>query len=157
MSKAALMYALITVLAWGLAPLFDKLLARELSPWTIVLIRTFAAMIIITIFAIASGALQELRALPEKGISVWVIVGAAVVSALLGGLIGQLAYYQALSMADASRVVPITSTYPLIAAIAAIAVYREPLTWPKIGGALLIVLGVVLVSGVLTKTPEMPQ
>lgn len=154
MPKIALVYALVAVLAWGLAPLFDKFLARELSPWTIVLIRTFAAMIIITVYAIASGAIAELRALPEKSISPWLIIGAAVISALLGGLIGQMAHYQALSMADASRVVPITSTYPLIAALAAIAVYREPLTWPKIGGALLIVIGVVLVSGVLTKGPQ---
>lgn len=154
MPKLALMYALIAVLAWGLAPLFDKFLARELSPWTIVLIRTLAAMVIIAVYAIGSGAIAELRALPEKSISPWVIVGAAVVSAMLGGLIGQLAHYQALSMADASRVVPITSTYPLIAALAAIAVYREPLTWPKMAGALLIVVGVVLVSGVLTKGPQ---
>ena len=148
------LYALIAVLAWGISPLFDKLLARELSPWTIVLIRTFAAMIIITVYAIASGAVAELRALPEKSISPWLIIGAAVISAMLGGLIGQLAHYHALSMADASRVVPITATYPLIASLAAIAVYREPLTWPKIGGALLIVIGVVLVSGVLTKGPQ---
>lgn len=143
------LYALIAVLAWGLAPIFDKLLARELSPWTIMLIRTFVAMLIITVYAIASGALAELRALPDKQISPWALIGAAVGSALLGGLIGQLANYQALALADASRVVPLTSTYPLVAALAAIAIYREPLTPHKIVGALLIVAGVILVSGVL--------
>lgn len=150
------LYALIAVLAWGISPLFDKLLARELSPWTIVLIRTFAAMIIITVYAVASGSIAELRALPEKQISPWLLIGAAVASALLGGLIGQLANYQALAMADASRVVPMTSTYPLIAALAAIAVYREPVTPHKLIGALLIVAGVILVSGVLNSQPHQP-
>ncbi|NLO07167.1 MAG: EamA family transporter [candidate division WS1 bacterium] len=144
------LYALIAVIAWGLAPVFDKLLARELSPWTIVLIRTFAAMIIITVYAVASGSIAELRALPEKNISPWVIVGAAVASALLGGLVGQLANYQALAMADASRVVPMTSTYPLVAALAAVAIYREPLTPYKVVGTLLIIVGVIMVSGVLS-------
>ena len=144
------LYALIAVIAWGLAPVFDKLLARELSPWTIVLIRTLAAMIIITVYAVASGSIAELRALPEKNISPWVIVGAAVASALLGGLVGQLANYQALAMADASRVVPMTSTYPLVAALAAVAIYREPLTPYKVVGTLLIIVGVIMVSGVLS-------
>lgn len=151
-----MLYALIAVLAWGLAPIFDKLLARELSPWTIVLIRTFAAMIIITVYAVVSGSLAELRALPEKQISPWALIGAAVASALLGGLIGQLANYQALALADASRVVPMTSTYPLVAALAAIAIYREPVTPHKIVGALLIVAGVIMVSGVLNSQPQQP-
>jgi len=149
MPKLAFMYALIAVLAWGLAPVFDKFLARELSPWTIVLVRSFVAMIIIAIYAISAGALTELRELPDKSAPLWMIVGGVLASALLGSLIGQLAYYYAMAGADASRVVPITSTYPLIAAVAAIAIYREPLTPHKVAGALLIVAGVILVSGVL--------
>lgn len=156
MSKLAFMYALIAVLAWGLAPVFDKFLARVLSPGTIVLIRTTVTMIIVAVYAISTGALTELRGLRGGDVPVWMIVGAGVASAMLGGLIGQLAYYFAMSGADASRVVPITSTYPLVAALAAIAVYREPLTPHKIIGALLIVAGVILVSGVLNHQPEQP-
>ncbi len=156
MSKLALMYALIAVLAWGLAPVFDKFLARVLSPWTIVLIRTTVTMIIVAVYAIRSGALSEIRALSSGDVPIWMIVGAVVASAMLGGLIGQLAYYYAMAGADASRVVPITSTYPLVAALAAIAVYREPLTPYKVIGALLIVAGVILVSGVLNSQVQEP-
>jgi len=154
MPKLAFMYALIAVLAWGLAPVFDKFLARELSPWTIVLLRSFVAMIVIAIYAISAGALTEVRELSDKSVPLWMIVGGVLASALLGSLIGQLAYYYAMSGADASRVVPITSTYPLIAAVAAIAIYREPVTPHKILGALLIVAGVILVSGVLNPQVE---
>ncbi|MGD9497244.1 MAG: EamA family transporter [Armatimonadota bacterium] len=149
MPKLAFAYALIAVFAWGLAPVFDKFLARELSPWTIVLLRTCAGLVLIGAYAISTGALRELRELSEKSVPMWMIIGGAVMSSLFGALIGQLAYYYAMSGADASRVVPITSTYPLVAAIAAIAIYREPLTPHKIIGALLIVAGVIMVSGVL--------
>lgn len=87
-------------------------------------------------------------------VAAWLIVVAAVGSAVLAGLIGQIAYYQALGHADTSLVVPITSAYPLIAAMASIAIFREPVTWPKLLGAALIVAGVVLVSGVVGPQPE---
>jgi len=156
MSRVAFMYALVAVLAWGLAPVFDKFLARELSPWTIVLLRTAAGLVLISTYAIATGALNELRELAHNSVPLWMIIGGVVMSSLLGALIGQLAYYHAMSGADASRVVPITSTYPLVAAIATIAVYREPLTPHKIIGALLIVAGVILVSGVLNPQIQEP-
>jgi len=68
-------------------------------------------------------------------------------SALLGSLIGQVAYYSAMRHADASLVVPITATYPLVGAMLAIALLREPLTASKVGGALLVVAGLALLSG----------
>ncbi|MBD3293702.1 MAG: EamA family transporter, partial [Armatimonadia bacterium] len=87
-------------------------------------------------------------------VAAWLIIVAAVGSAVLAGLIGQIAYYQALGHADTSRVVPITSAYPLVAAIASIAIFREGVTWPKLVGAVLIVAGVVLVSGVFSQQAE---
>ena len=163
MSRIALLYALIAVLAWGLAPIFDKILKQGLSSWTAVFLRTIVVMIIITIAAIQSGAFTEIREMFAQGeasygegnapVATWLIIVAAVGSALLAGLIGQVAYYHALGHADASRVVPITSAYPLVAALSAIALFREPVTGPKLLGTVLIVAGVVLVSGVLTQ-PE---
>lgn len=163
MSRLALMYALVAVLAWGLAPIFDTILKSGLSAWAATFIRTIASMIVITIVCWQAGAFGEIRTMIEQGgaasgegepVAAWLIVVAAVGSALLAGLIGQIAYYQALGLADTSRVVPITSSYPLIAALASIAVFREPVTWPKLLGAVLIVAGVVLVSGVLGPQPE---
>jgi bacterial/archaeal transporter family protein len=161
MSRIALMYALIAVLAWGLAPIFDKILKQGLSSWTAVFLRTVVVMIIITIVAVQSGALVEIREMLAQGeaaygegdapVAAWLIIVAAIGSALLAGLIGQVAYYHALGYADASRVVPITSAYPLVAALAAIALFREPITAPKLVGTVLIIVGVVLVSGVLTQ------
>jgi len=158
MSRLALMYALVAVLAWGLAPVFDTILKSGVSAWTATFIRSLAGMLIITIVCWQMGAFEEIRTMLEEGgassgegepVAAWLIMVAAVGSALLAGLIGQIAYYQAIGHADTSRVVPITSAYPLVAALASIAIFREPITWPKLLGAVLIVAGVVLVSGVL--------
>jgi transporter family protein len=160
MSRIALLYALTAVLAWGLAPIFDTILKSGVSAWTATFIRTIAAMIIITVVAWRAGAFEEIRLMIEQGgaasgegepVAAWLIIVAAVGSALLAGLIGQIAYYQALGLADTSRVVPITSSYPLVAALASIVIFREGFSWPKLAGALLIVVGVMLVSGVFTQ------
>lgn len=162
MNKLALMYALVAVLAWGLAPIFDKILKQGLSSWTAVFIRTIAALIIITVVAIQAGAITEIREMLTQGgaafgeanepVPAWLLIVAAIGSALLAGLIGQIAYYHALGHADASRVVPITSAYPLVAAFAGVALFHEEITLPKLGGAVLIVIGVILVSGIFSQS-----
>jgi transporter family protein len=163
MSRLALLYALVAVLAWGLAPIFDTILKSGVSAWAATFIRTVASMIIITIVCWRAGAFEEIGTMIEQGgasseggepVAAWLIIVAAVGSAVLAGLIGQIAYYQALGYADTSRVVPITSSYPLVAAIASIAIFREGVTWPKLIGAVLIVAGVVLVSGVFGPQAE---
>lgn len=164
MARIALMYAIIAVLAWGLAPIFDKILNQALSSWTAVFLRTIVVMIIITVVAIQTGALTEIREMVAHGeaaqteadtpVSMWLVIAAAIGSALLAGLIGQVAYYHALGYADASRVVPITAAYPMVAALAAIALFREPITVPKLAGTALIVVGIIMVSGVLNGQSE---
>ncbi len=154
MSKTAVIYCLVTVLAWGLASVFDKVLVgpRGLSPWTAVFLRMLVGTAIIAGYAVHGGAFGEVRAMFQMERPMfWTLVGVLIGSALLGSFIGQVAYYQALSHADASRVIPITSTYPLVGAFLAIAFLREPLTVHKAAGALLIVAGIILLSGALSQ------
>ena len=153
MSKLALLYCLVTVLAWGLASVLDKVLVGErgLSPWTAVLLRMAAGTAFISVYAIHTGALAEVRGMGRmEPAAMWTLIGAFAGSALLGSFIGQVAYYHALQHADASRVVPITSTYPLVGAMLAVGFLREPLTVQKVLGAALIVMGIILLSGALS-------
>lgn len=141
MSKLALFYCLITVVAWGAGSVLDKVLMRELSPWPAVFARMIVGTAIISAYAVGSGALSQLR-----GMS-WVTVGALVGSALLGSFIGQVSYYTAMQHADASLVVPMTATYPLVGAMLAIGFLGEPLTVSRVAGALLVVGGIMLLKG----------
>lgn len=52
----------------------------------------------------------------------------------------------ALSRGQASLVIPVTATYPVVTAILSVLVLSEPFNWVRFMGTGLIVLGVVLVS-----------
>ena len=157
MSKTALMFCLVAVVAWGLGAVVDKILMGDkgLSPWTAVALKMILATIIIGIYAFATGSMAEVRAMAQMPpAQLWTIIGALVGTALLGSFVGQLSYYYALQNADASRVVPITSTYPLVGALLAVAFLGERLTGPKVLGAVCIVVGIVLLSGALNPQPS---
>jgi transporter family protein len=71
----------------------------------------------------------------------WMFV---IMSGMCSGLLGQWTYYKALKYADASRVVPIVGGYPLIAFALAVLFLGESITPQKLGGAMLVVAGIVL-------------
>ena len=62
-------------------------------------------------------------------------------------VLGQLALFKALKFGEASRVVPIAASYPLVTVILAALFLGEKLTVPKVAGVLCIVVGIGLVSG----------
>jgi transporter family protein len=157
MSKTALMFCLVTVIAWGLGSVLDKILVGErgLSPWTAVVLRMILATTIISVYAFATGSMAEIRTMAQMPpAQLWTLIGALAGTALLGSFVGQLSYYYALQSADASRVVPITSTYPLVGALLAVAFLGERLTGPKVLGAVCIVIGIILLSGALNPQPS---
>jgi drug/metabolite transporter (DMT)-like permease len=69
-----------------------------------------------------------------------------VISALLGGLIAAFSWIAALSRLDLSRAYPFTSASFVLVLILSAIFFAEPLTAFKIGGALLIVLGLIVGS-----------
>jgi transporter family protein len=78
-------------------------------------------------------------------------LAALAASALLAAMIGQGAYFVAIKHADASRVVPFTASYPVVALILGILVLHEPLTVPKVAGTALVLCGLMLLAGVFGK------
>ena len=157
MSKTALMYCLIAIVAWGMGAVVDKILMgdRGLSPWTAVMLKMVLATIIISIYAFATGSMEEIRGMASmQPRQLWTIIGAVTGTAVLATVVGQLSYYSALQTADASRVIPLTSTYPLVGALLAVAFLGESITVPKVAGAVCIVAGIVLLSGVFGPQPN---
>jgi transporter family protein len=60
--------------------------------------------------------------------------------------VGIILFWIALGQGDASRVVPVSSAYPLLTVILAALFLSEALTWQVGIGAVLIVSGVILIS-----------
>ena len=63
---------------------------------------------------------------------------------IFASLIGHFAFYYALRLGEASRVVPIVSAYSLITILAAVIFLSEKMTIYKGAGALLVIAGVFL-------------
>jgi bacterial/archaeal transporter family protein len=63
---------------------------------------------------------------------------------IVAGLIGQLAFYAALKGGEASIVVPVAATYPLVALIVSVIFLGEAITVQKLAGIGLVVGGVAL-------------
>lgn len=145
MNLQAIIAATIAMLAWGAAAICDKVAMRDVSsPLLALVVRLTVATVAVYIYAIAVGVLPEVRTIPRANL---LALGAG---GLLAALIGQQAYFAAIRHADASRVVPFTASYPIIAMVLAVLILREPLTVPKVLGTVMIIGGLMLVSGVFT-------
>ena len=131
--------ALLTALLWGCAPMFDKLGLAKATPLAALSIRTIVVAVVLGVFVLASGGWREFQGLDSRSV-MYIVLGG-----LAAGLLGQYVYYHALKLGEAGRVVPISATYPLVAAFLAALFLKEPVTPGKILGAVLIVLGVVTI------------
>ncbi len=130
-------YALLTAVVWGLAPVVEKYGLRGVDPFTATVVRSCAALaFILTVYAFVGHArVSGTRYL------LYMILGG-----ILGGGIGMYLYYLALSAGSASRVVPLSSTYPLFATLFSILALGERPSVTTLIGCALIVVGAVLVG-----------
>lgn len=135
-----ILFALLTALFWGVAPIFEKLGLRRVEPIVALAIRTAVVFISFTVFIFASGSWRMVQKQDSQTI-IFIVLGA-----LAAGVFGQIAYFYALKTGSASNVVPIVASYPLIASMIAITLLKEPVTVGKVLGAALIVLGVLSIT-----------
>jgi transporter family protein len=134
----AFLLALLTTLLWGIAPLFEKLALTKVEPLVLLPIRTgFVTMSVLTILLL-SGSAHELAKVDSKS------VGFILLSGLFGGTLGLTAYFHAMKLGEASKVVLITGSYPLVTTLLAILFLHEALTFSKLLGAAFVVIGILL-------------
>ncbi len=131
--------AVLTALIWGFAPAFEKFgLSGSIDPYLGVVIRTIPIAVIGLVGLTFMGRLPSIATIDLKS-AAFVVAGG-----LIAGLAGQFVFYSALKSGEASVVVPITATYPLVAFIVSMAFLGESFTWQKAVGILLVVGGVVM-------------
>jgi len=134
----AIVFALLSAIVWGTAPLIFKLgLRGELSP----LVGIFFHNLTASIFALLSLiALKEHINYPLKDILIVCLGG------FISGFLGLLLYYKAIKVGEVSIVAPIAASSPLWASLFAFVLLGETLSLAKIFGTILVVLGVILIS-----------
>jgi transporter family protein len=131
-------WALIAAVIWGTVPLLEKVGLGGGNAFVAVFARTAGLLLGALLCALWWSPWQALGNLPLRS---FLLLGAG---GFLASFVGQLAFYQALKQGHVSLVTPLAGTYPLVALILSWLVLREPITTGRATGALLIVLGAIL-------------
>lgn len=137
MEKNVLILWLLTILFWGVSPVIEKIGLKEVEPLLALFVRTFAALIVMFLVILMQPSVNLSSLTPKN-------IGILSLSGILGGFLGMLTYFSLLKAKNASQIVPLTSTYPLVATLLAIIFLKEELTLLKILGTLFIVIGIYL-------------
>jgi transporter family protein len=139
-SLSAFGWAVLASFCWGFAPLFEKVgLRGNIDPAVGVLIRTVGVLVgVVLIYPLIPKLTGRFSDLTPRN---WICLSAG---GLLASVIGQLCFYRALKLGEVSKVVPIGASYPVLAFLLGVLVFRESITWPKMGGIVLVIAGVFL-------------
>lgn len=133
---------MLSVLFWGVTPVVEKtgFSQAETDPFIALTIRSLAIFFGLLVLIVGMGKTQALIETNPRVIFFFTLSG------LLAGLLGTWTYLTALKMGDASRVVPITATYPLVTAFLSFLILKEDFSLSRILGTILIVMGVWLLK-----------
>ncbi|TCL64709.1 transporter family protein [Hydrogenispora ethanolica] len=136
----AVFLALFGALCWGIAPLFGKVGLRGINPYVGLSARTIITVCLVTGFILGQGGLEKIASIPARR---WLYLAA---EAFFATFIGDLAYYAAIKKGAIGQTSLILSTSPLITLWAGWFFLGEALSPAKICGAVLIIIGLVLIG-----------
>ena len=138
MMKVWLFYALLAAGLWGVWGFFGKMASRTLTSqglFCVASVGCIAALLLCLAFCVRSGTVE------------WKSIDSFY--GLLSGFVlimGLLFFYRALATGEATRVVVITATYPLVTLLLAYFFLSETLTMQKVIGVVLAMSGIIFLS-----------
>lgn len=134
----AVLFALLSALVWGTAPLIFKIgLRGEVPP----LVGIFYHNLTAALFAFVSILLvRESLSYPTRDLIIVSFGG------FVSGFLGLLLYYKAIKVGEVSVVAPIVASSPLWASLLAFILLGEAFSFMKLLGTILVVLGVILIT-----------
>ncbi|MCL6478433.1 MAG: EamA family transporter [Peptococcaceae bacterium] len=132
-------YALLSMLCWGLAPLFGKLGLYKVNPVTALSLRTVIAAALVMGWLIGSRGYNQFFQVP---LLFWIFIG---IEAILATLLGDLAYFAALKKGNINDVTLILSCSPLITMLLSYLFLGEKITNIQLAGAFFITVGLIFI------------
>ena len=141
MDSATVLFAFLALIGFGSGAICDKLALRGLPASGAVIARSLMTAVIFAGYGAFAGHFRRIAAAPAIPLA-WLVAGVVV-----NPVLGQLALFKALKFGEASRVIPIAASYPVVTVILAALFLGEKLTAPKVAGVLCIVVGIGLVTG----------
>ncbi|MDF2571158.1 MAG: EamA-like transporter family protein [Sporomusa sp.] len=135
------LYAFLAVLCLGLAPLFGKSALYTINPITTLVIRTFIATALVSIWLITTRTYIGFTTL---SLSSWLLIG---MEAILAAVLGELAYFYALQKGDVYEIAVLMSCAPLVTIFLGSLFWSQPLSLRHIIGAFIVTIGLVVLCG----------
>ncbi len=120
---------------WGFVPLLEKVGLAKLDPMVGLFYRSIGVLMGLVILGLFMVKPAEIRSVDMRS-ALLVMTGG-----FFASFVAQILFYQALKIGDMSWIVPISGSYPLIAFLLGVFILGEAVTPVKVGGALLIILG----------------
>ena len=141
LSIETLIYLMLTIILWGLGPIFDKIVLKYISPNLAFYIR-LAVMVVFFLIILLSKFNTLTHQMKNIPYQVYIYTFLSVLTAMAG----VFTYLNAMKGEEASRIVPLSSTYPLITLLLAVIFMGEKFTLVKLLGTIFIAYGVYLIS-----------
>ena len=136
-----LIYAFLAVLCLGSAPLFGKSALHHINPVTTLVIRTFIATGLVSIWLLLTKTHIEFTAISSAS---WLMLS---MEAILAAVLGELAYFYALEEGDVYEIAVLMSCAPLVTIILGNLFLGQPLSLKQLIGALVVTIGLVILCG----------
>ena len=134
-------FALITAVLWGFTSVLAKIgLKGNLDPLAATVVRSLGIAVCMSTTLVVAGKGQSLIQADPKSILCIAAVG------LIAGGLAQWTYYVALKNGEASQIVPVAATYPLVALVFSLIFLGESLSLSKGIGTVLIVIGIISIQ-----------
>lgn len=140
MELSTVIYLLLAIAGWGVAGFLDKLSLKYLDPSGAFYLRSLFMIGIFVPLVSWKHALTR-QALFSGKLGPLVVLGSVIVT-----MIGVFFYLKALSGGAATKIIPLSSTYPFITAVLAILFLGESLTLNKLIGTALLSGGIYFIS-----------
>ena len=135
------MWALLSTIIWGCAPILEKMGLAKVAVWPGLFYRCVGVMLGFAL--IVMFRFHEVKSAWQEPPSGWYYL---IAGGFLASIIGQIFFYNALKGGEASRMIPLAATYPLVSFVLGIFLLKETITLAKVGGVVLVMAGVMLLK-----------
>ncbi|HAG10511.1 MAG TPA: hypothetical protein DCK76_03805 [Desulfotomaculum sp.] len=136
----SVIFAFLAMLCWGIGPILAKTGLVSLEPFSALTIRSVSVAVVLLVTGLLTGKMTALSQADLR--AVYFMIGEGILAAFLG----QIAYFYALKIGEASVITPIAAAFPIVTLILAVLLLGENLTVQKFVGSVLIVAGVIIVN-----------
>lgn len=141
MTNSIYFFLFLAVLAWGTGSFFDKVTLKYLDPDTAFFGRILV-MLVLSVLLLPSRFSLTAKQLSVATKISWLYLFLSVLITM-GGV---FFYLKAMSAGEASKIVPLSSVYPLVTFFLAWIFLGENVNIAKLSGAILISCGVYLIT-----------